>query len=220
MPQESSIAIKRQARYYTVGNMKDPKEVWFVLHGYGYLAKYFINKFDLLADGERLIVAPEGLHRFYLSNTKGRVGASWMTKENRLQDIEEYTDYLNSLYNKVLPTLPKGVKVNILGFSQGAATASRWVCSRNLTMDNLILWAGVFPPDLNFDVDQRYINSCGVYLVVGDNDEYISESRFSTHLEVLDKAGLTYKTLRFKGKHDVLVEPLKELITAIGTNKR
>ena len=40
------------------------------------------------------IIAPQGLHKFYLEGTSGRVGASWMTKENREDDIKNYLVYL------------------------------------------------------------------------------------------------------------------------------
>ena len=45
------------------------REVWFVLHGFGQLSPYFIRHFGVLADGTRLIVAPEALNRFYLERT-------------------------------------------------------------------------------------------------------------------------------------------------------
>lgn len=215
MQKEAALEVKRQSRYYTIGNTVNPKEVWFVLHGYGYLANYFIKKFEGLDNGERLFVAPEGAHRFYLTGTRGRVGASWMTKENRLQDIIEYTSFLDALYTEILASLPKETKVNVLGFSQGAATASRWVCAGNSIVDNLVLWAGVFPPDLNFEVDKSILDNYGVFLAVGNADEYISEDRLKEHLSVLDGEELKYEVLRFKGKHEVTQQPLEELVQLI-----
>ena len=35
-------------------------------------------------------MAPEGLSRFYLEGFSGKVGATWMTREDRLNDIDNY----------------------------------------------------------------------------------------------------------------------------------
>ena len=74
-------------RYHILNEGTNAKKVLYVLHGYGQLAEFFVRKFRELGD-EYLIVAPEGMHRFYLQGSSGRVGASWMTKEDREQDIK------------------------------------------------------------------------------------------------------------------------------------
>src|SRR5690554_3872961 len=42
------------------------------------------------------------MHRFYRKGTQGRVGASWMTKEARLDDIEDNHKYLDKLAEHLL----------------------------------------------------------------------------------------------------------------------
>lgn len=57
--QVNKISIPRTARYYTQGSTHPGiREVWFVLHGYGQLAGYFIRHFEGIGSEERLIVAP------------------------------------------------------------------------------------------------------------------------------------------------------------------
>ena len=80
-------------------------KVWFVLHGYAMLSEFFIQKFKNLDDGNTLIIAPEALNRFYINDYYSRVGASWMTKEERKTDIEENINYLNLLSKKYLKKL-------------------------------------------------------------------------------------------------------------------
>jgi hypothetical protein len=46
----------------------------------------------------RIIIAPEGLSRFYRKGFSGDVVASWMTKDDRLDDMEDYVRYLNDLH--------------------------------------------------------------------------------------------------------------------------
>src|SRR6266704_6639708 len=94
--QEHHVSVTRTARYFTLGSSRGVAEVWFACHGYGQLAGRFLEKLRVLDDGTRYLVAPEGLSRFYLSEsaTARRVGASWMTREDRLVEIEDYVRYL------------------------------------------------------------------------------------------------------------------------------
>ena len=136
------------------------------LHGYGQLAKFFLRKFQGLQSKGR-VVAPEGPHRFYLQGSSGRVGASWMTKEARELDIQDNLVGLNTLLSELQKSYsPK--KITLLGFSQGAATAARWYQQNPSAFNQLILWAAVFPPDIdagNFPTDKP------LHFVLGTQDE-------------------------------------------------
>jgi hypothetical protein len=86
---QNELGFSFKARYSRLGEINDDTEqVWFVIHGYGQLAHYFIRKFALLENKNTCIIAPEGLSRFYVNELKeggfrnsDRVGATWMTKE-------------------------------------------------------------------------------------------------------------------------------------------
>ncbi|MGZ4117744.1 MAG: alpha/beta hydrolase, partial [Bacteroidia bacterium] len=176
--QQKNIVIPKTARYFILGEASEKiEQVWFVCHGYGQLANYFIQNFHALNDGTQLIIAPEGLHRFYWKEFSGRVVASWMTKEDRTSDIIDYVNYLDMVYAEVLaPFKGKKIKVNVLGFSQGAATAGRWMANNRSHADNLIIWAGAFPADLDFEKQKTIFNSMDNFIfVVGDDDQFINE---------------------------------------------
>ena len=115
--QENHIKVARTARYFQLGEVgKTIKQVWFVCHGYGQLAGYFLKHFESLANGERLIVAPEGLSRFYLNGFNGRIGASWMTREDRLNDIKDYVIFLDAVYQQIFEQVDRSsVKVSVFG---------------------------------------------------------------------------------------------------------
>ena len=101
--QENHIKIAKTARYFQLAEIgSEIREVWFVCHGYGQHAGYFLKHFECLNNGGRLIVAPEGLSRFYLDGFYGRIGASWMTREDRLNDIKDYVLFLDAMYKLVL----------------------------------------------------------------------------------------------------------------------
>src|SRR2546422_7249490 len=86
---EHHISVKRTARYFALGDPARAGEVWFACHGYGQLAARFLEKLRVLDDGRRYLVAPEGLSRFYLSEspTERRGGAGWMRSEEHTSEI-------------------------------------------------------------------------------------------------------------------------------------
>src|SRR5881296_4496989 len=131
--EEHHITTSRTARYYTLGQLgPSTREIWFVCHGYGQLAGRFVRHFEPLAGKTRFMVAPEALSRFYLEDTavpasQRKVGATWMTREDRLREIDDYVRYLDALHAEVFARVERGaVTLHLLGFSQGTATACRW----------------------------------------------------------------------------------------------
>ncbi|MBU3658632.1 MAG: alpha/beta hydrolase [Flavobacteriales bacterium] len=194
--QEFGIEVSKKMRYYTLGNIEKADTLLIALHGFGQLSKYFIKKFEFLPDNY-LILAPEGMHRFYLQGNSGRVGASWMTKEARELDIAENTNALQSLL-KTIKAEKQFSKIILLGFSQGGATAARWYFSVAEQFDHLILWASVFPPDL--EKPKLEMNTKN-YFVLGNQDEYYSEAQQFSEIEAYKEIG--FNTIHFDGKHDI-----------------
>src|SRR5882762_2703093 len=177
---EHHLPVSRTARYHTLGAPgPGTREVWVVCHGYGQLATRFLEKLRVLDDGRRYLVAPEGLSRFYLSEspTERRVGASWMTREDRLAEIDDYVLYLDAVYADVFGSLDRTrATVHTLGFSQGASTVSRWAALGNAQIDRLTLWGGEFPPDLDLTLEPAAgrLRSARVSLVYGRADQFIT----------------------------------------------
>lgn len=175
------------------------------LHGYGQLAKFFIRKFKDLT-GNIQVVAPEGPHRFYLQGSTGRVGASWMTKEARALDIQDNLVWLNTLLSELQKSYsPK--KITLLGFSQGAATAARWYQQNPSAFDQLILWAAVFPADIDAG---SFPTAKSLHFVLGTQDEYYQGEAAQVLLRHYQSMG--FKVHTFAGKHDIDGEVVKRLL--------
>lgn len=196
---QHSLNFSFEARYFTLG--EPGPSAWLVCHGYGQLASYFIRNFQPLADAGHYIVAPEGLSRFYLRDTSGRVGASWMTKEERLTDIRNYLHYLDAV---ALETgLAQAQKLQLLGFSQGVATISRWAVHTSLAFQKLVLWAGVFPPDLPLSaLKAKPLKDVKVSQVWGLQDPYLTAENYqqqTSYLQRLFQERLSQ--YRFEGAH-------------------
>ena len=88
---------------------------------------FFIKKFKSLVDSETIIIAPEATSRFYLEGKYERVGASWITKDDKQDDISDNSNFFNLLYNDILNQIGHDkINLNILGFSQGGSAACRF----------------------------------------------------------------------------------------------
>ncbi|AUD06546.1 alpha/beta hydrolase [Spirosoma pollinicola] len=221
MTTEHHLTVQRTARYYTIGKLSDKtKNVWFCLHGFGQLAQYFSRKFTNLDDGETLIVVPEGLSRSYLDGTYNRIGASWLTREDREHEISDFLAYLDALYVTVLDGRDTSqLHITLLGFSQGAATVCRWFGHSGgsggpIRADRLILWAGYFPHGFHDLIDPVKLTAVETHYVYGQQDEYIALlADAQEFINRLQTEVPTLKITAFEGGHRVEPAVLKTLLT-------
>ncbi len=203
----------RTARYYVIGDPKNEIETyWFTCHGYGQLAESFVNRFGVLEGQKQMVIAPEGLSRFYVSGFYGKVGAAWMTKEDRLNEIDDYVNYLDSLYEKAINEDPeKQTTINVLGFSQGCSTVCRWLCKGKVKADNLVIWAGEIPSDLDYEKLKEVSENTNIYLVYGKFDPYLNEEIIAREKAKLTDNGIPFQTLTYDGQHEINEVVLQEL---------
>jgi predicted esterase len=204
---ESHLTVQRTARYAYLGPAGPAaEEVWFVLHGYGQRASAFLEGFAPLDDGRRLLVAPEALSRFYLdSGPSGRhgeqVGASWMTREDRDSEIDDYVRYLEALKAHVLaPVGRTDVPVRVLGFSQGVATAARWVFAASWKPVQVILWGGLLPQELVPEAGAPF-PAFPVAFVSGERDHAVDQVRLAQQVAALRSRGGRVEQVTFAGAH-------------------
>lgn len=201
---EHQIDFSFNGRYYSLGESSERiEQLWIVCHGQGHLAQYFIKKFECLNNGKNLIIAPEGLSKYYLNGQSGRVGATWMTKENRLIDIHNYLNFLGKVITNVKSDLKPNIKVTLLGFSQGAATIARFATQTDVVFDRLILWAGIFPPDLPALEGTERLKNKAIYWVYGNQDPYLSSNLYKEQEEIAKQLNASPKSINFEGKHEL-----------------
>lgn len=213
---EQHLLTQRTARYYSLGTPSDQvTDLWLVCHGYGQLARYFLRHFAPLDNGHTVIVAPEALSRFYLDGFSGRVGATWMTKEDRMAEIDDQAAYLNLLLQTQLQQLPENVRVTIVGFSQGGATVSRWLASGVAPVHRLILWAASFPEDIDFTSGKAAFGNLPVAIVYGTEDEFITPASLQKKQQLMSELGIVPQLYTFEGGHtldaDTLVKVNEQL---------
>ncbi len=213
---EHHLVVSRTARYHTLGAPGPAvRDVWFALHGYGQLAASFLEPFRILEDPGRLVVAPEALSRYYTDHASRAVGASWMTREDRGAEIADYVRYLDAVADWVFQRVDRGAaRCRVLGFSQGAATACRWAATGATSVDQLILWGGGVPPDLDLRADGRRLAAADLHLVIGERDEFATAGVIDRETQRLEADGIPFHVLRFSGGHRLSKDVLRSLAVA------
>jgi hypothetical protein len=90
------------------------KNIWFVCHGLGYLSRYFIKHFHHLEKDKNYIIAPQAPSKFYRDKSYTKVGACWLTKEERDLEMENILRFFNAIYEKEIQPYPDK-KLIVLG---------------------------------------------------------------------------------------------------------
>ncbi len=216
--QEHHLEVTRTARYVTLGEgLAAPRQAWFVLHGYAQLARSFIRGFEGLDDGSRLVVAPEALNRYYVGDPSGahgpntRVGATWMTREDRLTEIQDYVRYLDRLRDQLFSRYAAAPRLTVLGYSQGVHTACRWTALGSTRPARLILWGADPPSDLDLSAAAAAWRGTRIRIVAGERDGSFSPATAAAARDRLSAAGIDAELVIHPGGHVVHRETLERL---------
>jgi dienelactone hydrolase len=228
--QESRLTVSRTATIAVSGSLDIPvRAVWIVLHGYAQRAAEFLALFEPAGSDSTLFVAPEGLSRFYRRLRSGDIGASWMTSEAREDEIRDYIAYLNQVYCLILEQQgSRPAVIGLLGFSQGASTASRWIAacstpgagdvsgdgdlSGSGLFDRLVLWGGTPATELrNLDF-QTGIAPCRTDWVTGTDDRFTPPEKLHELLPLMNAESNPIRITTFDGKHELPPDVLREIL--------
>jgi predicted esterase len=188
------------------------------------------------------VIVPEALSRFYLeapSERSGpavagaaagpppesgagqgapRVGATWMTREDRLAEIEDYVRYLDLLLDEASAGVDwSRAALGVLGFSQGATTACRWVERRWARgaappASRLVLWGGSIPHDLDLAADGEFLRRIPLALVVGRDDQFATPALIADLHARLTAHGVRFEAVTFDGGHRMDAATLVEVV--------
>ena len=223
VPVEHHLTTARTARYYTLGApLAETKRVWFVLHGYAQLAGRFLRHFNGIVPADTLIVAPEALSRFYLELPRAdrkhmeRIGAAWMTREDRDADISDTRAWLDSVYRTVMDDIARATdglpEVTIMAFSQSVAITMRWIAGGVAKPSRVIMWAGSLATDVEPDAFRAGLGNADVLLVAGERDLFLTEKTRPLIRGQWDALGIPVREILYDGVHEVDPVMLAELL--------
>ena len=195
------ISIEQEQRMDVLGEpTASTRHVWIGLHGYGQLVEFFQRPFRELITEDRVFVFPQGPHKFYLNGVSGRVGASWMTKDERLKDIENQKRHLSAVLNWARSKAPSA-HIHVLAFSQGVATIIRFLGHSPVPISTLLAWAGSWPPDASAENigALSQINFQGWF---GDQDKFIDrQKQIEIQAHYKDQFQLDLPVALYEGGH-------------------
>jgi predicted esterase len=193
-------------------NNADLKNIWVIFHGYGQLSEDFFKSFDLLTTGDNLLLFPQGLSKFYLKGVGKQVGASWMTSHERETDISNYISYLNQIYEREVKPIRKDIKLNLLGFSQGGHTVSRWINKCGISYNKLVIWGSSLAYEISKeDIKAKFSSGTNV-IVIGDKDRFFDEEKVILKKRHYSKIEFDYQLIEYEGGHEILPDVLKKII--------
>jgi predicted esterase len=82
----------------------------------------------------------------------------------------------------------------------------------NFAFQRLILHSGAFPPDIDFSGLGDKLRSKDVYMLRGNNDEFINDERKKEQSELIAKLNVKVKYIEFEGTHDIDIQSIMEII--------
>jgi predicted esterase len=135
-----------------------------------------------------------------------------MTREARADDIADNHAYLDAVVGVVRAAAP-GAQFTVLGFSQGGATASRWVAERAAAGDpprRLIVWGSVLAAEVDLGPSAP-IRRVPVSMVVGVRDIWATTARIKAERERLAAANFPVTVQTFEGGHRMDNDMLAQL---------
>jgi predicted esterase len=206
MAKAHSLQTLRTARYFTQRGEEPVRRIWIVLHGHAMLAERFLSHLTAMTAPGTLLVAPEALSRFYLGTRPDgghdqQVGATWMTREERESEIADMVGYLDRLLGQVVPAEYPGCPLGILGFSQGVATAGRWLVRGSPRPAMLALWGAPLPADVTPALMAPRLGAAPTWLIGGQDDPIVPAGTLEDKARQLHESGIDTEVRRFPGGH-------------------
>jgi DNA-binding transcriptional LysR family regulator len=102
-------------------------------------------------------------------------------------------------------------RIVVLGFSQGTATVCRWLAASELRADEIVLWAGSIPPELDVAEWAESLHGAKLSLVAGESDELVTANAVAAEGERLSAAGVAFTLHRYAGGHRIDEQALSKL---------
>ncbi|SNC76701.1 Predicted esterase [Hymenobacter gelipurpurascens] len=186
----------RTARYISLGEPGPGiQHIWICLHGREQNLLDFASQLVNLDTPERLLILPEGLSRYALPALEttpeaAATVASWFAPESVQVDLADLTTYLDGLSAQVLAACPPHTPVTVLGYGHGAAAACRWLAHGRTPYERLILYASIFPAEIDRQAVLASLPKQPVTVVTTTIDSFTPEVAGEGLVQDLQAAGL------------------------------
>jgi predicted esterase len=72
-----------------------------------------------------------------------------------------------------------------------------------MRFDRLILWAGILPTDMDFQLGADVLKNKLVVMVYGKQDPFVTDARFNEMKSLIGKLNTKIEIVTFEGGHDI-----------------
>ena len=128
--------------------------------------------------------------------------------------MADYVRYLDLVHDRIFEIVERSrVKLRVLGFSQGVATAARWAVRGAARVEHLILWGSALPPELDDASSLEPLRAMRVSLVGGSRDVFLGRAEQEKQQSRLTRHGVAFEALCFEGGHRLDDDTLKSLVS-------
>ena len=168
-------------------------------HGYAEPAAAAMERLQSIAgSGEWLLVAIQGLNRFYRGRSQDVV-AGWMTREDRELAIADNIAYVSNVLDAVAREWGGEERLVFVSFSQGAAMAYRAACASVRRVSGVITLGGDVPPEL----DRAALGRIPAVLIGrGSRDEWYAAPKLEQDAQRLREAGVEVSAIPLDAGHE------------------
>jgi len=194
-----AIKAATHGRYVMAAPPGDAAGLLVGFHGYAEAAETQLARMQRIRGVDRwVVVAVQGLHRFYQRRTN-EVVASWMTRQDRELAIADNLTYVADVVAEVAKEWPGATRLVFAGFSQGVAMAFRAACDSRRTVNGVMAVGGDVPPELDASALGRVPSALVCH---GARDQFYTPEIFQADVARLRSAGVVVQPLDFDGGHE------------------
>lgn len=194
---DRAIAVETHGRYLVeVPAGGGPWPLLIGFHGYAEAAEDQLARLRSSATaGDWLVVAVQGLHRFYRGRREDVV-ASWMTRQDRELAIADNLAYVAAVIEAVAREWTTDGRVVFAGFSQGVAMAFRAAAHRGTAV---VAFGGDVPPELG---PAALAKIPSAFIGRGTRDDWYGRDKHDSDLRRLLAAGTDVEAHAFDAGHE------------------
>lgn len=199
-PEIQTIATTIHGRFLIdrVGTVPDAP-IFVGFHGYGQSAAAMLGPLRRIAPEGSVLVAVQGLHRFYTRGT-GEIVAHWMTSEDRELMIADNAEYAGRVVAQVKHRIGgEAGPLFYVGFSQGVPMAYRSALFSGHETAAVIALGGDLPPDLEEAALRRLPR---ILIGRGSGEEWYTEEKLAADVGRLGRAGVRFESKPYQGGHE------------------